>query len=288
MYDSLKIATLLTGLALPAGMALAQDQGTTSGNVAADTVVATVNGTDITLGEMIITRQQLPEQYQQLPDEVLFSGILDQLVQQQLLADTLEETPSRLEIALANEERALRAGEVLEDIYAEAVTDEAVQAAYEARVAEMGDSMEWNASHILVETQEEAAEIKDLVVGGADFAETAQERSTGPSGSSGGELGWFGPGMMVAPFEEALTTMETGDVSEPVQTQFGWHIVKLNDTRMQAAPALDEIRQEIVSQLQESALQARLDELGESAEVDRAADGDFDPAVINDLGLIED
>jgi len=288
MYDSLKIATLLTGLALPAGMALAQDQGTTSGNVAADTVVATVNGTDITLGEMIITRQQLPEQYQQLPDEVLFSGILDQLVQQQLLADTLEETPSRLEIALANEERALRAGEVLEDIYAEAVTDEAVQAAYEARVAEMGDSMEWNASHILVETQEEAAEIKDLVVGGADFAETAQERSTGPSGSSGGELGWFGPGMLVAPFEEALTTMETGDVSEPVQTQFGWHIVKLNDTRMQAAPALDEIRQEIVSQLQESALQARLDELGESAEVDRAADGDFDPAVINDLGLIED
>ena len=288
MYESLKIATLLTGLALPAGMALAQDQGTTSGDVAADTVVATVNGTEITLGEMIITRQQLPEQYQQLPNETLFSGILDQLVQQQLLADALEDAPARIGIALANEERALRAGEVVQDIYAEAVTEEAIQAAYEARVADMDESMEWNASHILVETEAEAAEIKTLVEDGADFAETAQERSTGPSGSSGGELGWFGPGQMVAPFEEALTGMQTGDVSDPVQTQFGWHIVKLNDTRMQEAPSLDDLRQEIVGQLQQEAVQARLDELSETAQVDRSVPDQVDPSVLGDTGLLED
>lgn len=288
MYESLKIATLLTGLALPTGAALAQEQGTSSGDVAADTVVATVNGTDITLGEMIITRQQLPEQYQDLPNETLFSGILDQLVQQQLLADALEDTPARIGIALANEERALRAGEVVQDLYADAVTEEAIQAAYEARVADMDESMEWNASHILVETEEEAAEIKTLVEDGADFAETAQDRSTGPSGASGGELGWFGPGQMVAPFEEALGGMETGDISDPVQTQFGWHIVRLNDTRAQEAPSLDELRPEIVSQLQQEAVQARLDELSEAAQVDRSVPDQVDPSVLGNTGLLED
>jgi len=284
MYNSLKIASLVAGLALPASMALAEGHG----DIAADTVVATVNGTEITLGEMIITKAQLPQQYQQLPDEVLFTGVLDQLIQQQLLADTLEEVPSRLMVALANEERALRAGEVVDGIYQNAVSEEAIQAAYDARVAEMGDTMEWNASHILVETEEEAAEIKALVEGGADFAETAQERSTGPSGPNGGELGWFGPGMMVAPFEEAVTGMESGDVSDPVETQFGWHIVKLNETRMQEAPSLDELRAELTQQLQEAALQARLDELGTTAEIERPEDGAFDPSIISDLDLLED
>lgn len=284
MYNSLRIAALVAGLALPAGVAMAQDNG----DAAADTVVATVNGTGITLGEMIITKAQLPQQYQELPDEVLFTGILDQLIQQQLLADTLEEVPSRLMVALANEERALRAGEVVDGIYQNAVSDAAIQAAYDAQIAEMGDTMEWNASHILVETKEEAAEIKAQIEDGADFAETAQERSTGPSGPNGGELGWFGPGMMVAPFEEAVTGMEPGDVSEPIQTQFGWHVVKLNDTRMQEAPSLEEMRGELTQQLQEAALQSRLDELGTTAEIDRPEEGAFDPSIISDLDLLED
>jgi peptidyl-prolyl cis-trans isomerase C len=93
---------------------------------------------------------------------------------------------------------------------------------------------------------------------------------------------------MVAPFEEALTGMETGDVSDPVQTQFGWHIVKLNDTRMQEAPSLDELRQEIVGQLQQEAVQARLDELSETAQIDRSVPDQVDPSVLGDTGLLGD
>ena len=73
--------------------------------------------------------------------------------------------------------------------------------------------------------------------------------STGPSGPSGGELGWFGPGMMVPPFEEAVMAMEVGAVSEPVETQFGWHVITLNDTRSQAAPPLDEVREELAEEI---------------------------------------
>ena len=151
----------------------------------ASDVVATVNGTDITLGEMIIARTQLPPEYAQLPDEVLFDGILQQLVQQQLLADALEEVPARLDIALKNEARALRANEEVANIATDAVTDEALQAAYDARFAEAQPTTEWNASHILVETEERAAElVEEARADGADFAELAKEHSTGPSGVS--------------------------------------------------------------------------------------------------------
>lgn len=282
MHMNLKSLAVIAAISLSAGAAIAQD------DAAADTVVATVNGTDITLGEMIIAKAQLPAQYQQLPDEVLFAGILDQLVQQQLLADTLEEVPARLTIALANEERSLRAGEVVNGIYENTVTEDALNAAYEARIAELGETKEFNASHILVETEEEAQEIKELIEGGADFAATAQERSTGPSGPNGGELGWFGPGMMVAPFEEAVMTLEVGQVSGPVQTQFGWHIVKLNDMRTQEAPTLDDLRAELTAQIQEDALMSRIDELQEAAEITLPEEGAFDPALISNLDLLED
>lgn len=282
MQNKLKIIATVAALGLPFGPALAQ------GDVTPETVVATVNGTEITLGEMIIAKAQLPQQYQQLPDDVLFNGILEQLVQQQLLADTLEEVPTRLELALANEERSLRAGEVVNKIYETSVTDDDLSAAYEARIAELGETREFNASHILVETEETALEIKELVDAGADFAEAAQEHSTGPSGPNGGELGWFGPGMMVPPFEEAVMALEVGEVSGPVQTQFGWHIVKLNDARTQEAPSLDELRNELTAQLQQTALEARITELEEAAVITLPEEGAFDPAMISNLDMLED
>jgi peptidyl-prolyl cis-trans isomerase C len=197
----------------------------------ADTVVATVNGTEITLGHMIMVRAGLPEQYLSLPDDVLWDGILDQLVQQSVLAQTgTEERSKRLALALDNEERALRAAEAVEGIVESATSDSAVQEAYEAAYAD-GGGVEFNAAHILVETEEAAAALVEQARGGADFATLARENSTGPSGPNGGDLGWFGPGMMVAPFEEAVLALEVGAVSDPVQTQFGWHVIKLNETR---------------------------------------------------------
>ncbi|MDY6311125.1 MAG: peptidylprolyl isomerase [Cyanobacteriota bacterium] len=91
---------------------------------------------------------------------------------------------------------------------------------------------EVRASHILVKTEQEAKDLYDEIVSGkADFAEVAKEKSLCPSGQNGGDLGFFGKGMMVKPFEDACFSMEVGDVSEPVETQFGWHLIKLTDKK---------------------------------------------------------
>ncbi|MFQ6550919.1 peptidylprolyl isomerase [Aestuariibius insulae] len=294
----IRISSLLAGTALAlsfASASFAQDAAPETAetvepveltDATADTVVATVNGTDITLGHMIITRAQLPGQYQQLPPDVLFEGILDQLVQQTLLAETLEEDPRRVELAMENEVRSLRAGEVITGLTETAITDETVQDAYDARFAETEPVTEYNASHILVETEEEATDLIARLTDGADFAELAMEASTGPSGPNGGELGWFGPGMMVAPFEEAVVEMEVDQISEPVQTQFGWHVIKLNETRLQEAPPLEQLRPEIEGELQQQAIEDRVAELTEGAEIVRPEGQNIDPALLSDLTLL--
>ena len=122
-----------------------------------DTVVATVNGVEITLGHMAVAKATLPDQYQQLPAEVLFPGILDQLISQTALVQSfVGETPDRVRLALDNEHRSLIAGEVVEGVMQNAVTDAALEAAYNARFAGADAGEEYNASHILVETEEEA------------------------------------------------------------------------------------------------------------------------------------
>ncbi|MGJ8610821.1 MAG: peptidylprolyl isomerase [Octadecabacter sp.] len=257
-------------------------------DMTAETVVASVNGADITLGQLVMLRSQLPEQYQQLPDDVVFNGLIEQLVNLQLLAETLEDEPKRVAIAIANETRSLRAGEVITEITGQPVNEDDLQAAYDARFADVEPATEFNASHILVATEEEAIEVKALLDDGADFAETAQERSTGPSGPNGGELGWFGPGMMVPEFEDAVLTLDAGEVSEPVQTQFGWHVVTLNETRETPLPTLDELRGELTTEVQQAALNARIAELTEEAEITLPEEGEFDFSLIQNLDLLED
>lgn len=267
---------------------LALTLGAASGAAAQDldTVVARVGETEITLGEMLITRMQLPPQYQQIPDDALFDGILNQLIQQQLLSDALPEVTPRLEMAIANETRALRAGESVSAVIDAAVTPDTLQAAYDDQYADFEGGLEWNASHILVDTEEEAADLIAELEAGADFAELAAEKSTGPSGPSGGALGWFSAGMMVAPFEEAVATMEVGDLSAPVETQFGWHVIKLNETRTQSAPTLDEVRAELEGLLGSQAIEAELATLEAAATVERVEG--IDVAAISMVELLEE
>ena len=126
--------------------------------VTAETVVATVNGTEITLGQMIATRASLPAQYQQLPDDVLFNGILDQLVQQTALAqDTEPKLTKRQKIQLANDQRSAISAFALEAIVKDAVTDAALQAAYDERFKTFTPGTEYRAAHILVDSEEKAA-----------------------------------------------------------------------------------------------------------------------------------
>ena len=132
---------------------------------------------------------------------------------------------------------------------------------------------EFSAAHILVDSEEKATELKAEIDGGADFAELAKANSSDGSAASGGDLGWFGPGQMVPEFEAAVTAMEVGQVAGPVQSQFGWHLIKLNDKRETAPPALEEARPVIEDQLRQEALQARVAELKEGATIEKPETG---------------
>lgn len=253
----------------------------------ADTVVATVNGTDITVGHMIVARNSLPEQYQQLPDAVLFQGILDQLVQQTVLKDSFDGTlPARVTKSIENETRSLIAGEKVEQILAEDIPVEDIQALYDSTYSSDAPETEYNASHILVETKEEADTIKADLEGGADFASTAREKSTGPSGPNGGSLGWFGKGAMVPSFEAAVVELESGAISDPVETQFGWHVIQLNETRTKDAPKFEDVREELLAEVRRTKLESVIAEMEKAADVDRSGADGIDPTILKDLELL--
>ena len=255
----------------------------------ADTVVASVNGTEITVGHMILVRESLPEQYRNLPNEQLFDGILEQLIQQTLLADLIGDKDSReIRLTLENDRRLMKASQAVEELSAQAIGEDEIAASYDDRYADADMGMEYDASHILVETEEAAVNLIDKLQAGADFVELAKEFSTGPSGPAGGALGWFGLGMMVPPFEAAVVAMEKGAISSPVKTDFGWHVIKLNDTRAISAPALDEVRGEIIAELQRIAIERRIDELRQQATISRTPVEDIGVAVISQSELMSE
>ncbi|MFT3689991.1 peptidylprolyl isomerase [Paenirhodobacter sp.] len=207
-----------------AGAAFAQD----AKKPTADTVVATVNGTDITLGQMLAVRQNLPPEYLQLPDDVLFTGILDQLVQQTALAEIGEGMKTKKDdIALEVERRAYLAGVVLDKTANDAADEKLIQQAYDEKYAKTKPGLEYHAAHIIVPTEDEAKAVKAEIDGGKDFAEEAKAKSQDGAASNGGDLGWFTLEKMVPEFSEVIVDMKPGQVVGPVQTQYGWHIVKL-------------------------------------------------------------
>ncbi|ESW61359.1 MAG: peptidyl-prolyl cis-trans isomerase [Rhodobacter sp. CACIA14H1] len=275
-----------TGLVLACGLAfpaVAQD-----GTVTADTVVATVNGTDITLGELIILREKLPAQYQALPDDMLFNGLIDQAIQQTALEQSVADGKTkRDELWMRTDQRSYLAGKALQAVVQAAVTDAALQAAYDEKYANAPAAKEYSAQHILVDSEEKAKELKAQIDGGADFAELAKANSSDTgSAVNGGDLGWFGLGMMVKPFEEAVVAATPGTVVGPVQTDFGWHLIKVNEARDAAKPSIDEVREELAAELEQKAVEAHITELTGKAEITRQGEG-LDPALLRDATLLD-
>ena len=255
-------------------------------SVDAGTVLASVGGTDITLGHVITMLTVLPPEYQGLPDNVLLDGLLEQLVQQEVLAAVAENDIGLVEcLGLENERRAFLAATLIDRIGTAAISEAELQAEYDAQFGAVGPVTEYNASHILLETEADAQAVIADLTEGADFAELARERSTGPSGPNGGNLGWFTAGMMVPTFEQAVFALGVGEVSAPVETQFGWHVIVLNETRDQAPPSLDEVRAELEDGLRRARVTARMEELTAAADIVRP-EIQIDPAVIRDLDLL--
>lgn len=281
MYPFARTTAAAVLAVLSALPALAED-------VTADTVLAEVNGHKITVGHMIALRRNLPAQYQQFPDDVLFQGLMDQMIQQTVLADTLGTPTPAEQLQIDNQNIAMAAGLVVQRVVAEGITDEALQAAYNARFADVEPTLEYNASHILVATKEEADAIVADLRGGANFGDIAREKSTDPgSGANGGNLGWFGKGMMVKPFEEAVVAATVGEVTEPVESQFGWHIILVNETRTQEAPPLESVREELIKEMRDKAVSDAVAAATDKAQITKHEIEGLDPSFLRNEDLLK-
>ena len=279
-----KAMRFLAGMALTATLAapgMAQD-------TTADTVVATVNGTNITLGHMIVARESLPEEYKTLPNDVLFKGILDQLVQQTVLEQSLaDKVAKRDTLAIENDNRGYLSNVVLQEVVKAAVTDAALQTSYDARFKDAKPGTEYSAAHILVESEEKADDLKKQLDGGADFAVLAQANSTDTgSGANGGDLGWFGLGAMVKPFEDAVVAATVGKVAGPIKSDFGWHLILVKETRAAAQPTLDDLRDELAAEIEQKAVEAHVKTLTDAAKIEKPGIG-IDPTLLTDLTLLD-
>lgn len=273
---------ILASFALVAGLSapvLAQD-------ATADTVVATVNGTNITLGNMIATKIALPDQYKSLPDETLFKGILDQLVQQTALEQSF--TPTKTDtLTLENNRREYLSNMALVAVVKAAVTEEALQAAYDAKFKDAAPQKEYSAAHILVADEAKATELQKQLDGGADFAELAKANSTDTgSGANGGDLGWFGLGAMVKPFEEAVVGAEVGKVVGPIKSDFGYHLILVKETRIAEKPTLDALREELSADIQQTAIAAHIKEITDAASIEQPGAA-LDPKLLSDVTLLD-
>jgi peptidyl-prolyl cis-trans isomerase C len=253
----------------------------------ADTVVARVNGEEITLGHMILLYERLPDQMRATLGPDLYDQMLTQLIEQTAVAITAGDLTAREQKFLDNSRREFVTNSRLTVIAEAAISDEALQTAYESRFADTESRREFNASHILVATLEEAETLLAQLADGGNFAALARELSLDPgSGAEGGVLGWFGRGRMVAPFEEAVLTLDEGALSDPVETQFGWHIIRLNESRVAEAPTLDAVREELVREVQIGAVMAQIEEIIAESEVERVDTG-IDPMLLQDQTLMQ-
>ena len=252
-----------------------------------ETVVVTVNGKDITVGHVIALANRLPDRFKQLPDIDLFKGVVDQLIQQSLLSHEVDADSKAIRLSIENETRALLATVALGEVEDAATTDELIEKAYNDQYSDATGTQEFNAAHILVKTENEAKDLITKLESGVDFAQLARAKSTGPSGPNGGALGWFGLGQMVPQFEQAVVIMDIGAISPPVKTQFGWHVIKLNEKREKPAAPLVDVRAQLIERLQAVAVEKYLKNIELTADIKRS-DRKFDPSIIRQSKLLAD
>ncbi len=225
-----------------------------------DRVVARVNGEEIRNSDVMAMARGLPPQYQSQLMQ-LYPMLVQRLIDFKLpgaagrAAGLASDDEVKARVARA-EEQAIREVYLEREVEAR-VTDARVQDAYKANLVANPPAEEQHARHILVETEEAAREIIALLDGGADFAELAKQRSTGPSGPKGGDLGYFTADQMVPEFSKAAAALEPGQHSTaPTQTQFGWHVIKVEDRRSAAPAAFEEIEPQLREQLARESVEA--------------------------------
>ena len=256
-------------------MAQAQDTGSTADPTNdISKIVATIDGDDITLNLVIAMMSQLPPQYRNQPFEVLYEPVLDDIIDTRLAAAAakrggIADDPLIEELAQRAYDRVMAEAWISLEIQ-QNITDEMVEARYAELASDLTLREEISARHILVTSEDEANAIITRLNNGEDFASLATELSTGPSAPNGGNLGFFKRGDMVPDFSDAAFALEVDSYSEePVESNFGWHVIKVDDKRVLDLPPLDNIRSQLVEIMTSELATQLADELYEKATIRR-------------------
>ncbi|MGO9171618.1 MAG: peptidylprolyl isomerase [Rhodomicrobium sp.] len=234
--------------------------------------VARVNGADITEAELSFAEAEVGAEIAGLPLEARRRVLVEYLVEAHLFAEAA--VKNQLGAGKDFEERLayykLRA---LRDTFydkkvRDAVTEAQAKAAYDEQIAKIAPEPEVRARHILVKSEQEAKDLVKQLKAGADFTELAKKSSDGPSAQTGGDLGYFSRGQMVKPFEDAAFALKPGEISAPVQTEFGWHVIKVEDRRNRPVPSFDEVKDQLMASLVQNQLKTVVQGLRGTAKVE--------------------
>ncbi len=278
----LVVALPLAGLGLPLA-ALAQDSSAASSEAPApdqpapapgpDSVVATVGGEPITEADLAFAAEDIGQDLNNIPADQIRAVLLAQMIDLKLMAQAghaqgLESDPLYQIRLKYLTDRALRRAYTKQAV-SDTITEAEIKAEYDKQIAAIPAEDEVHARHILVTTEDDAKAIKAQLDAGADFVALAKEKSIEPNAAqSGGDLGYFKAGMMVKPFADAAFAMKVGEISEPIQTQFGWHIIKVEDRRPAAKPTLEQLTPQIGQALYVQKYRALFDQLRKAAAID--------------------
>jgi peptidyl-prolyl cis-trans isomerase C len=246
-----------------------------AGAPADDPVVARVNGTALHRSEVINGMRGLPPQVQQQqPPEKLYGYVLDNLIATTMLsqaahkAKVQDEPDVKRRIAMLEEQ--LVAQSYIEKLVEKSATDSALKARYDKFVKEAPPREEVHARHILVANEAEAKAVIEELKKGGDFAKLAQEKSTDPAGkTSGGDLGYFTKDEMVPDFADAAFKLKPGEITQaPVHTQFGWHVIKLEDRRAAKPPTFEQLKPQLVRDVGREVFEKKINELKTAAKIE--------------------
>ena len=239
-----------------------------------DAIVAKVNGLKIYKSMLVSAQRLLPQQYQKIPLEQIYPALVDTVIDMKLSAadarkKNLHKTGD-FKVLMARIEDQMLQRTALQSEIDKSLTDEALKNRYNDLIKKSETSSELRARHILVKTESEAKAIIKELDAGADFEATAKNKSTGPSGPNGGDLGFFGKGQMVPEFEKAAFALEEGETtSSPVKTQFGWHIIKVEGYRKTEPPTFASVKQKLETEISQEVSAAYVSGLRKLAKIER-------------------
>jgi peptidyl-prolyl cis-trans isomerase C len=247
-----------------------------------DAVLAKVNGSEIHQSDLALAEEELGPSLAQMDPATKKENVLAFLIDMKIVAKAAEdkkvENSEDFKKRLAFSRNRLLMDSLLATEGKAATTDEAMKKVYEDASKQITGEQEVHARHILVETEDEAKAVKAELDKGADFAELAKKKSKDPGASDGGDLGFFTKDQMVPEFSAVAFALEPGKISDPVKSQFGWHIIKVEEKRNRTAPDFNQVKSQIETYVTRKAQADYVAKLREAAKVERMDQAAADPA----------